>query len=304
MKKYLQTRNTQTEETFYIDPNTGEVINWDNQTVYIQTEAQRQLARQYFDKLSKSKEINEECKKYGRFIWGVYNISQKSFPELKPSNITRLMYLATFISYDGYISDNKNNPLQKNKIFDIMGLSEREFRNFYKNLIDNKITYEKNDKVYINENIFKKGELSPRDLAVFSQDEKYLTRIYINGVRELYKKATARSHKSLSYIFQVLPYVNRDYNIVCHNPLETELNNIQKMTLGEFCDIIEYSKNNITQLAKTLFEPTFMVNKEPKTAMRYVLDRSLDKNTYSMFINPRVYYAGNKWNVVEVLGRF
>lgn len=304
MKKYIKKSNFETQQEFFIDPNTGEIMNWGNTTVYVQTEEQKQRAKNFFEKTQTTKEVNEQYKSYGKFIWNVYKLSQKSFLEMKSSTITRLMYLATYICYDGYISDKKNIPLDKREIFTIMNLSEREFCYFYKNLTENNVIYEIDRKIFINEALFKKGELSPKDLATLSQNEKYVTRIYINGVRDLYSKATVRSHKSLSYLFQILPYVNRDYNIVCHNPLETDLSKINKMNLGEFCEIIEYDKKNISRLCKALFEPTFTVDKELKTAMRYVTDKSLNKNSYSMFINPRVYYAGNKWNDVEILGQF
>ena len=293
---------------FFVDPETGEAISATGEVLYVQTEDERRKTKEFFNNKNKKdfelSEINEQYKEYGNFVWNIYSINQKSFPQLKPSNITRLMFLSTYITYDGYLMYNKKTTMNKSNMFDILRLSDREFRAFYKDMVDNSILYEKDDKIYINAELFGKGKLNKKYITKFASQEKYITRLYIDGVRSLYEKSTPRSHKTLSYLFQVLPYVNRQYNIVCFNPLEEHLEDIQGMSLGQFCETIGYSSHNSTQLFKYLFEPQFIIDGQVKTAMRYVVDKSLAKETYSMYINPRVYYAGNMWERVEVLGKF
>lgn len=295
-------------EKCYIDICTGEVMNLDGKIVYIQTEEERQRARKYFKTLQQKTEnakiINQKYSEYGNFIWNIYEIKRQFFPQLKSSNITRLMFLSTYVNYDGYLLYNKRTIMNKNNMFKLLNISKAEFNRFYKSMFDNNILYIKDNKIYINKNMFGKGKLNNKTIAKLSKEDKYITRLYIDGVRTLYNKSTPRSHKTLSYLFQILPYVNRQYNIVCFNPLEEDLNKIQNMSLGEFCETIGYSKHNSGQLFKYLFEPQFMINGKLTNAMRYVVDKGLDKSTYSMFINPRVYYAGNKWKEVEVLGKF
>ena len=304
MKKYVEKQNNNSGEIFVIDPLTGEIMDFSQRTVYVQTEEERAKAKEFFKTMSKKKDINSLYKNYGNFLWSIYNVSQSLYPNLKGSYITRLMFLATYINYNGYLSDSKNIPLTKTQMCKLLNISEREFSNFYKCLLEQKIISEDKDKYCINKDMFQRGELSPIDLAVFIKDEKYVTRIYISAIRSLYNKSTIKSHKTLSYLFQVIPYVNRDYNIICSNPLETDLDKINKLTLGEFADIIEYNRSNISRLCNILFSPTFTIGNKELTAMRYVVDKSLDKSTYSMFINPRVYYAGTKWKEVEILGQF
>lgn len=304
MKKYTEKRNNNTGEAFIIDPNSGEIMDFSEQTIYIQTEKQKADSKKFFENMKKKQNINKLYKNYGKFLWGIYNISQTMLPDIKGSYITRLMFLATYINYDGYLSDHKNVPLSKTQMRTLLNISEREFTNFYKCLSEKKLISEKKDKYCINTDMFKRGSLSPVDLAILAKDEKYVTRIYINAIRSLYSKSTLKSHKTLGYLFQVIPFVNRDYNIVCSNPLESDLENIIKLSLGDFADIIGYDKSHISRLCNQLFQSTFEVNKKELNAMRYVVDKSLDKSTYSMFINPRVYYAGSKWSEVEILGQF
>lgn len=311
MKKYVETTNHTTGESFVIDPKTGELMDFSQQTIYIQTEEQRRQSKEQFKKYQEgvlqktnAKEENSaEYKEYGNFIWSVYSLSQNMFPQIKPSNITRLMFLSTYMGYNDYLIDGRKS-IGKQRAYDLLGLSDREFNRFYSDMIDTKIIIESDKKLYMNRDLFTKGSLSKRDVAINIKNKKFLTRIYVDGVRALYSKATPRSHKTLSYIFQVIPFVNRQYNICCHNPLETDLHKIEKMSLGDFCDVISYDKNNTSKLYNILFEPQFEIKGEIKTAMRYVVDKGFDKKSYSMFINPSVYYAGDRWNEVKVLGQF
>jgi len=307
MKKYIE-KQLDSGERIIINPKTGEVMDFNEQVIYIQTDEQRKQTKEYFKNLKSNEEqfkiINEKYKEYGSFVWNVYNINEKTFPQLKPSSITRLMFLSTYLNYDGYLMYNKKTVMNKKQLFEIIKLSEREFHYFYKELIDNNILKTNDDKLFINQDLFGKGQLHKKIIAEFSSKEKYITRLYIDGIRELYDKSTPRSHKTLSYLFQILPYVNRQYNIVCFNPLEEDLSLIQGMSLGQFCETIGYSNHNSNKLFRTLFEPQFIINGKVTTAMRYVVDKGLEKSTYSMYINPRVYYAGNKWQEVEILGKF
>lgn len=303
LKKYLEYYDN------YIDTKTGEVVDFSGKTIYIQTQEERDKAKEYFKDIKAKQEeikiINQQYEEYGNFIWSVYGMNELLFPELKPSTITRLIYLSTFLNYDGQLMKNSKNIMTKESLFNVLNLSRKETDRFYNEVIKNNILICENDGLFLNTDIFGKGKLTDSKVGVMAEKNKYITRLYINGVRELYSKSTPRSHKTLSYLFQVLPYVNREYNIVSHNPLETNLKEIKSMSLGEFCETIGYEKSNSTRLFKILFEPQFDVGGgEIKTAMRYVVDKGLSKETYSMFINPRVFYAGNKWKEVEILGKF
>lgn len=183
-------------------------------------------------------------------------------------------------------------------------MSEREWYLFWNEMTKCDILREREDGIVVNEKMFVKGSVSSKKISNFANQNKHITRLYTLAIRDLYKKATVRSHKTLSYLFQVIPFVNRQYNIVCHNPLEEDLEKIEPMTLGEFCDIIGYSKRNAARLCNTLFASTFMVDGEPKSAISCVANKSLDKKDFKMFINPMVYYAGTQWDKVKVLGKF
>lgn len=289
-----------------LDIDTGEII--DESKIYsYQTLENRQKQLKYLKYKKEcelqSQEINEKFKEYGSFVWNVYNVSQQNFSNLKASNITRLMFLSTYLHYNGYLMYNQRTVMNKKNMNQLLKLSEREFQYFYKDITKNNILKEKEDRLYINQNIFRKGNLSKSKIVKFIQQDKFITRLYIDGVRKLYMASTPHSHKTLSYIFQILPYVNRQYNIVCLNPLEENLDNIQCMSLGEFCNSINYDSHNIRQLQKNLFEPTFDIHGKITNAICCV-SKGLNNSDCRIFINPMVYYAGDKWKDVEILGKF
>lgn len=289
-----------------LDIDTGEII--DKSKIYsYQTLENRQKQLEFLKNKKEcdlqAQQINEKFKEYGTFIWNVYDISQQNFSNLKASNITRLMFLSTYLHYNGYLMYNQRTIMNKKNMNELLRLSEREFQYFYKDVTKNNILNLQDGKIYINKNIFRKGSLSKSKITKYIQEDKFITRLYIEGVRELYNKSTPHSHKTLSYIFQILPYVNRQYNIICFNPLEENLDDIQCMSLGEFCKTINYDSHNVRQLQKNLFEPTFNIHNKITNAICCV-SKSLNNSDCRIFINPMVYYAGDRWKEVEILGKF
>ena len=296
------------DQTLFVNKKTGEIFDSKGQSVFIQSVEERQQIKNHFIncqiKEEKKKYIERQYKEYGNFVWMVYSMLQCNFLNISPSNLTRLMFISTYLGYKGYLQKSRNTFMNKDDVFEILKLSTREFNRFYTEMFDNKILCDKQNKIFLNNDIFIRGNIKAKQVGQIYQQEQMITRIYIKAIRELYNKATPRSHKTLSYIFQAMPYVNRDYNMCCFNPLETNIYNIKLMNLGQFCDIIGYDKNNSKRLLKILFEPKFQVDNREESAMNYVIKHSLDQTTYGMFINPRVYYAGNKWNEIKVLCEF
>lgn len=286
-----------------IDDATGEVKFLDMQTVSVMDV---RVLEGY--KKKKALETRQELaarQSKNPFVWEIYELSKLRWPDVAPANITRMMFLSTYLSRDGFLVSAGHQPLTRDDLPDLLQCSERQFYNFWRDMKSAGVFVEKDERICSDGSKFFKGDLGGgREVAKMAEDGLYVMRLYVNGVRELYKKATAKSLKTLSYIFQILPFVNREYNVVCRNPLETDLQKIEPMTLGEFCEIVGYDSKNAYRMSKQLFSPTFMVGKSEQRAVRYVLDKSLDRESYSIFINPNVYYAGSNPERVEILGAF
>lgn len=290
-------------QLYRTDSRTGETEEVDLQTVSI-------MHRDVLDGYRKRREAKQQAEYIAKktdnpFVWEIYEISKLRWPDISAANITRMMYLSTYLTHEGYLADARHHKMKKAQLPEILGCSERQFFKFWKEMTDAGVFIEKADGIYSNTSKLFKGSLGgPQKVAELAESGQYAMRLYVNGVRQLYKTATETSLKTLSYVFQILPYVNREFNIVCHNPLETDLKLVKPMTLGEFCETVGYDPKNAYRMSKQLLDPCFMVDGVEQGAVRYVVDKSLDRRTFSIFINPNVYYAGFNSKQIEILGAF
>lgn len=237
--------------------------------------------------------IKSKYKEYGGFVWFLYNAGQVLDLGLKPDELTKLIYICTYMNYDNRLIIG-DKSISKHMIQEILGVSIKEFYNFYNAVTSTGILSEDKDGCfYLNTSLFCRGHYSS---ANNTNIDYCRTRLYIKSIRSLYKQAKPNAHKLLSYLFQAIPFVNTSYNILCFNPLEIDLDKIKPMTMKSFCEIIGYSKDNDRRLKTKL--KNLKLNQIP------VFSFVDNNNGLFCYINPNVYYAGGKWDEVKVLGKF
>lgn len=246
------------------------------------------------EKLCRNKLQNIEC---GKFVWLLFNYCQELFPEIGNADITRLLFISTYLGYDdGVLKLGNGIKIDKSKMQKLLNIGDTAFKQFWKSMMDNNIFIVETNKIMINDSYFKRGRIYT--------DEKIdanIIRLFVDGVRQLYAKANPASHKQLAYLFRIIPYINTKYNIVCSNPEETDIDKVEPLTMAELCELLGYDKNNARKLKAYFKSCTF--GEANLRAVRYVVDDS-DIETWQMFINPKVYYAGDDYKQVEVLGGF
>lgn len=208
----------------------------------------------------------------GSFVWLLFKYGEDLFPNLSAANLTRLIYAATFCDESGLI-------MSKQALKNSMGLNRARWSEFWNEVEQNNILYEKNGNVYINQSMFHNGNIST---------EQNYTRLFCEYIRGLYEQCDSTdTHKQLSYLFKIIPFVNRRTNIVCFNPTEQREEKIKFMRLGDFCDAIGYDRKNARRLAKDLLK--IRINNELAIGF-FVTDMSEDK--WIIVINPKVYFGG------------
>lgn len=297
------------KQLFEIDDRTGEakvlslqdysIISKSQLAAYKQKQAhdEEKARRQYYARMSTNTERP--------FIWEIYELSTQWSPGISPANVTRMIYLSTYLTYDGVLAYDNGRPVARSGLASLLGVSERQGYNFWNQMVSEGIFTERDDgAIAVNPEVFRKGSITNREIGAMVKENKYFMKLYVDGVRQLYQTASVRSAKTLSYMFQVLPFVNREYNVVCHNPLETDPRKIRPMRLGEFCDLVGYSRKHIRRMSRQLADPTFIVKGFEQSAIGYVCNRGICQEEFSIFINPNVYYAGSQHARVEVLGAF
>lgn len=208
----------------------------------------------------------------GNFVWLLFNYGKDLFPNISAANLTRLMYAATFCNSDGSI-------MSKQSLRNQMNLNRPRWSEFWNEMIENNVLYEKDKMVYVRQDFVVKGSIDTN---------KNYTRLFCEYVQRLYEGCnSANAHKQLSYIFKIIPFINRRTNTVCMNPMEQNEQNIQPMRLGDFCDAIGYERKNARRLAKELLD--IRINGE--LAVGFFVS-SMDEKTWLLVVNPKLYFGG------------
>lgn len=212
-----------------------------------------------------------------------------------PINIkARFLYLCTFVAYNGYLVAKWEKdmryltPLTRKDLENKLGLGDREFKTTIKTLVDCGLLIS-DDKYYkVNEDIIVRGE---------TKERVGYTRVFFNGVRELYEGCKPIQHKQLYYLFMVLPYINLQHNVLCSNIEEQMYQNVKILNMKDVCKIVGYDINNYSKLQKNLLK--FKINN------RDVLSITLRGDGSFIKINPAVYYAGTRVeDLKSLMGEF
>ena len=275
-----------------VDIETGEALL----NVTVTTERDRQNYKKILEAKQKYEfqgaEIQKQYKKYGSFVWLLYNAGQVLDLGIQPDELTKLIYISTYMGYNNRLMVSEDESMTKKQMREILRVSEDTFHKFYISLTNAGILSEDIDKcLYLNTSIFKRGTI--KDVKDIDCNR---TRLYIKSIRSLYMQAKISEHKLLSYLFQAIPFVNVNYNILCFNPLENDLQKVKPMIMKDFCIIIGYSQDNDRRLKTKL--------KGLRLQQLPVFSFVDNADGLFCYINPNVYYAGNKWEEVKVLGRF
>lgn len=229
--------------------------------------------------------------------------SKDVYEDVKPVTMTRLILLATYMKYDStQLMKTERTPLYKEDLQGILGVSATTFWRFWKEVNGKYVTAD--DKgVYMSEVFFWRGSFT--GLKENKKTYKSYQRAYIDAIRDLYARTPSTRHVYLGYVFRVLAFVNYDYNIICHNPLERDLDHIQPMTLDEFCEIIGYAKENRSYLLHVYSEIQFCMDGGNQEDFLAFVFNGTDIGTAKMFVNPRIMFRGSgDWRMVSILGTF
>lgn len=169
-----------------------------------------------------------------------------------------------------------------------MKCSQKTIDRFWAEVSPKYIYTNSNDEIEINTQIIRRDKLF--------KGSGYWQRIYRNSVQKLFHAAT--NLNNIGYIFQLLEYVNVEYNLLCLNPEQTELTEIKTLSIDDFCEIINYNISQKSRLMQTLKKQTFEVNGKQERLISFV------DGGVKIVINPRVIYSGSDFRKVAVLTLF
>ncbi|KNY26347.1 hypothetical protein [Pseudobacteroides cellulosolvens] len=280
----------------YIDAETGERTEFtkDDKPIIL-TEKDRHKQAELRDKQKKAlqkenkvffmKDYNKEIS--GSFIFMIYRYC-KSKKDLTQADLTRLIYLASFVTYEGILTFDNRTVLTKQNLNQlVLKLHKETFYTFYNKIVKLKIIEEKEDKLYLNKAHFFKG--FPAEHKKFILKRNYI-RIYIDAIQHLYKNTPVKNHKQLGIIFMLIPFINRYWNILCTNPDEQNLELLNILTLDNLAAILGYNKKYLFQLKKELKKIKLADGKN----VLIFIEKDIDSNKKEICINPKIIYGDSE----------
>ncbi len=294
---YTYTANEATGEMFAVRNATGEAVEAIVTTIpsgsIILTPAQQELLR-----IKKEKEAQKLYKRNNKAKF-VFTHSEHNYQDIKPETLGRLLYLSTYLPYgSNVLSRTQKTKIKKSDLPNIMRLSTGTFYRFWEDVNGKYLQEDENGYIVLSTDCFGRGRLQAKNIG------KEWQKLYIEFMRELYTKTPPASHRYLGYVFQMLPFVNIEYNILCHNPQETDLAAIQPISLDEFCLACGYANTDQrTRLVKKYAQIYFDIDGGVERFCSIVTDLA-DIGNANIYINPNIIYKGSKWDEVKILGKF
>lgn len=297
-KYHQETGYERLDDYHAVQRSTGEIVAAHQQQVIVGSLIFTPEQQEAYKK-RKAREEKEAIRRTNNKGLGRYYFvnSENRYKDISPQTMARLTYLGTFLKYNSNILCNRNGlPMNKGDIESIMRLSKATFYRFWNEAFGQYLSEDSSGHICL-VNDFKRGTIKKVKTHTAYQ------KIYIEAVRELYESVPASKHRHLGYIFQMLPYVNLEYNILSFMPDETNINAIEPMTVDEFCSLIGVVTEKRSRIIKEYSEIVLPVRGHLERFCSFVLD-GLNIDRAKIFINPHIMYRGSNWERVEVLGSF
>ena len=261
----------------------------------MQTPDEQQRRREQEEK----RKILDARKNVSDSLGGFYFVlSGEQFKEISPASVARLIYLNTYARYeDNQLMLTERTSMKSADLIDVLSLSKAQTYRF-RDEVQGRYLYENDSGLYFTDwNVFKRGKLRVQNSGSWYQ------KIYVENVRKLYHATDGKNHKHLGYLFQMLPFVNVEFNMLCHNPTETDLDAVEPMTLLQFCEAIGYDFKNVKRLLWIYKELTFDVHGRQERFCS-IIGNGLDLGASIIYVNPNIIYSGTNFDRVQVLGKF
>lgn len=283
-----------------VNTKTGEILNTIATNVpegsFIVTPQQQEDYKERKAIAEKKKQI-EEFRKVNGYNKYVFVRSSGEHLQLKPKTIARLIYLSTFIKYDSnIIMKTQKTPFKFSELPELLKISKSTFKRFWKEVEHIFLSRTKDGVVFNNSGYFIRGKIQGQNLG-----EEY-QKIYSKNLQELYSITPTSKHGYLGYVFQMLPYVNTEYNIICKNPEEKNLKKIEPIFAEDFCELIGYEPTQKTRLINEYSQVTYFTKEGYCEGFCSFV--TTDNSKTIIYINPNIIYKGDNFEKVLLLGAF
>lgn len=161
-----------------------------------------------------------------------------SYPwqKVDQTDVFRFFNIMSYCGRDGVLRDDMSIPQFWNNMHVLF--IELDEDNYYRTIF-----HAEKMKLLITarDECFDWYETNPEIYRVFKDGESIgsFTAINRNELRKLFNRTRPDKHKKAGFMFRLIPYINRQWNIVCHNPEEPCLDNVMALSAEEIEKILK-----------------------------------------------------------------
>lgn len=256
------------------------------------TEYDRERRQKQKETTEFHEKVKHNSKKHGGFT---FLRIENALNRINPATVGRLAYLSTYMEYGNQLlMRSKNRPMLKNDLPEILLISRDTANKFYNESKNVGLIEDRGSGgLYMNEVFF-------RDQTT----DKNQIRLYRKTIQQLYKKTFPKYIKNFGYVVQLVSYINKEWNIISHNPLEKDSNKVQIMTMKELCEAIDYDYSHISRLNEALFGLAFDWNGRKQALCASIEFTTEEGKQKGLIVNPHLIFAGTDFKKVEGYGMF
>lgn len=295
----------------YNDPETGKEQKIKKGTILFDEKDQE--AKERRKKVAYYRQLREDHqKKLGGFV------IMRSVPLKKRISMQTLGRLAYLSIYLGYDDDNRlmltrRQSMYRQDLPDVLKLPQRTVERFLKEAKASGIlTVDKYGQLFMSDTFFR-GKTRRRKIMRLYR--KPIQQLYKNLILENEANGDQKSNgiKYFGYIIALIPYVNKEWNIVCTEDTvnEKDIRKVKYLSIREICELLDFNPSNSRRLINILTNIWFTVYDEDDPDNEYNgkkqalcnFIKEIHESQYRMIINPDVLYMGGDPTQVKAYGQ-
>ena len=290
---------------YYVDNETGEVIPVAANTSLMSAEERDGYKRKVERYATHRELVTVQKELCGDFYWTLFESKEEYYPDVSDSMLAKIVYLITYMDYETNLlmiqdsSTSPKRPMLKSDVAKIIRLYRSKFAPFWKEMLATGIITEEEDGKLRVCSRFCKGDLTRKNMAAM--------KIFTHAVRYVYENVDVRSQQYVAYLFRLIPYINLKYNILCHNPFETDKGEIVRMTVKDMCRILGVDDTHAVRFMRHLLRKLVFVDTkgDTRSVVMFVSDSKNDELRSFVLVNPQ-FYAGfmNREDMLNAINEF
>ena len=203
------------------------------------------------------------------------------------SSWDKLSYLVVVCNstYNGKIVFKNNSAIKSHA--DISKILHKSDDNkTARRLIQNGLINRIDNKYYIMNGFSKRGSIKNKSGVYIKLYTDIFYNMYVN-----YRDTGSRAINPIARLINLIPFINRKYNIVCSNPFETDIEEIKPLTRIEILEKCEYKNGATPQAATSSIKSLCDINYKGNYLFNEI--KYLNRKIY--VFNPKFLFASNSY---------